>query len=209
MSRADPVRQSYDRLAPIYDRRWQSYEEATLQTVITALECQGADRLLDIACGTGELERLLLAHWPQLWFVGVDLSRGMLQQAVGKGTSPQVFWLQAEAGRLPLGDGSFDWVVCANSFHYFRQPIAALREARRVLRPGGRLVLVDWCDDYLTCKVCSWWLRWTDPAFYRTYATEECQALLRLAGWEVVHHERFRVGWLWGLMRFVCRPTLR
>src|SRR5215471_6406351 len=94
---------------------------------------------------------------------------GMLRQAVRKQIGSQVFWAQAEAGRLPLADATFDSVVCANSFHYFRLPVGALREMGRVLRPGGSLVLVDWCDDYLTCKLCSLWLRLTDPAFYRTY----------------------------------------
>jgi ubiquinone/menaquinone biosynthesis C-methylase UbiE len=130
----------------------------------------------------------------------------MLQQTVGK-VGARVSWLQAEAGRLPLADATFDWVVCANSFHYFRPPSAALREMARVLRPGGSLVLVDWCDDYLTCRLCSWWLRWTDPAFYRTYALDECQALLGQAGFQVVSRAHFRVGWLWGLMRFVCRTA--
>ena len=132
---------------------------------------------------------------------------GMLRQAVSKAVGSQVCWVQAEAGRLPLADASFDWVVCANSFHYFRQPAATLREMNRVLRPGGSLVLVDWCDDYLTCKLCSWWLRFTDPAFYRTYTRNDCQALLEQTGFQVVSREHFRVGWLWGLMRFVCRPA--
>jgi ubiquinone/menaquinone biosynthesis C-methylase UbiE len=105
---------------------------------------------------------------------------------------------------LPLPGRSFDRVFCANSFHYFREPRVALSEMRRVLRPGGLLVLVDWCDDYLTCKACSWWLRWTDPAFHRTYTLRGCQALLEGEGIQVVQRRRFRVGWLWGLMRFVA-----
>jgi ubiquinone/menaquinone biosynthesis C-methylase UbiE len=129
----------------------------------------------------------------------------MLRQAIAKGVGDRVGWVQAEAGRIPLADASFDWVVCANSFHYFRQPEAALAEVRRVLRPGGSLVLVDWCDDYVTCKLCSWWLRWTDAAFFRTYSLAECQALLEQVGFSIVQHRRFRVGWLWGLMRFICR----
>jgi ubiquinone/menaquinone biosynthesis C-methylase UbiE len=129
----------------------------------------------------------------------------MLRQAIAKRISDRICWIQAEAGKLPLADASFDWVGCANSFHYFRQPEVALAEVRRVLRPGGSLALVDWCDDYLTCKVCSWWLRWTDPAFYHTYSLPECATLLEQAGFQIVHHHRFRVGWLWGLMRFVCR----
>ncbi len=102
----------------------------------------------------------------------------MLRQAIGKGIAERIGWVQAEASKLPLADATFDWVVCANSFHYFRQPESALAEVRRVLRPGGSLVLVDWCDDYVTCKLCSWWLRWTDAAFFRTYALGECQAAL-------------------------------
>jgi ubiquinone/menaquinone biosynthesis C-methylase UbiE len=79
----------------------------------------------------------------------------MLKHALAKGVGPHVTLAQADAHRLPLADATFDWVVCASSFHYFRQPQVALREMRRVLRPEGRLVLVDWCDDYLTCKLCS------------------------------------------------------
>jgi ubiquinone/menaquinone biosynthesis C-methylase UbiE len=131
----------------------------------------------------------------------------MLRQAIAKRIGDRTCWIQAEASKLPLADASFDWVVCANSFHYFRQPVVALAEMRRVLRPGGTLVLVDWCDDYVTCKLCSLWLRWTDAAFYRTYTLRECQALLEQAGFGIVENRRFRVGWLWGLMRLVCHGS--
>lgn len=113
--------------------------------------------------------------------------------------------MQAEVRRLPFPDGLFDHVICANSFHYFRTPVECLREMRRVMRPGGELVLVDWCDDYLVCKLCSLWLRLTDPAFYRTYSLAACEKLLHEADLEVRGRERFRIDWLWGLMRFTCR----
>ena len=66
MNHPDPVIESYDRLAPIYDRRWHSYEEATLHAALEALSCRPGQRLLDLACGTAELERLLLAREPGL-----------------------------------------------------------------------------------------------------------------------------------------------
>jgi len=200
-----PVGPVYDRLAPVYDRRWRTYEDATLHAALGVFRPQDSQRLLDVACGTGELERLLLSRCPQTRILGADLSLGMLRQAVHKDIGPRVCWLRAEAGRLPLADGTFDGVFCANSFHYFRSPVRALHEMRRVLRPDGVLVLVDWCDDYLTCKLCGWWLHWTDPAFYRTYTLAECRNLLQQAELEVIDTQRFRVGWLWGLMRFVCR----
>jgi ubiquinone/menaquinone biosynthesis C-methylase UbiE len=201
----NPVTPVYDRLAPIYDRRWRSFGDATLRAVLDALDYRGDERILDVACGTGELESRLLARWPALHIVATDLSSGMLNQAVEKDKKRHVFWIHADVANLPLADNSFDFVFCSSSFHYFRSPTRSLQEMYRVLRPGGALVCVDWCDDYLTCKACSWWLRWTDPAFYRTYALRECHTLLEQTGFQVVQAKRFRISWLWGLMRFVCR----
>lgn len=201
----DAVREEYDRLAGEYDRRWRPYIDATLQAVLEAVALEGRESLLDIPCGTGELEPRLLERWPHLNIVGADLSARMLQQARAKDASGRVRWIEADATRLPLGDAAFDVVVCASSFHCFRQPQAALDEFHRVLRPQGRLMLVDWCDDYFTCKLCSLWLRWTDPAFYRTYALGDCRTLVEQAGFRVERGERFRISPLWGLMRLVCR----
>jgi hypothetical protein len=76
---------------------------------------------------------------------------------------------------------------------------------RRVLRPGGSLVLVDWCDDYVACKLCSVWLRWTDPAFHRTYSLAECEQLLRRVAFDPITSTRFRAGPVWGLMRLFAQ----
>jgi ubiquinone/menaquinone biosynthesis C-methylase UbiE len=60
----DPVMASYDRLANVYDRHWRSYEDATLHATLEAISCRPAERLLDVACGTGELERMVLERCP-------------------------------------------------------------------------------------------------------------------------------------------------
>jgi ubiquinone/menaquinone biosynthesis C-methylase UbiE len=202
-----PVRSEYDRLAPHYDQRWRPYIDATLRAVLESISLNGREEVLDVACGTGELERLLLERWPDLRITGADLSPGMLQQAKSKNAGKQVTWLQADAASLGLPDRQFDWVICANSFHYFPQPLEALRQMRRVLRPEGTLVLVDWCDDYLACKLCSVWLRWTDPAFHQTYSLYACREMLNAAGFEPIAATRFRTGWVWGLMRLVGRRS--
>ncbi|MBI2806282.1 MAG: class I SAM-dependent methyltransferase [Planctomycetes bacterium] len=129
----------------------------------------------------------------------------MLKQASKKPSNEGVVWIQADAASLPFPSESFDHVICANSFHYFPAPLKALREAYRVVRPGASLVLVDWCDDYLSCKLCKIWLRLTDPAFCRTYSFAQCKSLLEDSGFALVRGDRFRAGWIWGMMRFVCR----
>jgi ubiquinone/menaquinone biosynthesis C-methylase UbiE len=129
----------------------------------------------------------------------------MLRQAATKLAAKPIRWVPADVHHLPFADESFDCAICANSFHYFHSPVDALCEIRRVLRPGGQFVLVDWCDDYLSCKLCSWWLRLTEPAFHQTYTLASCRSLLQRSGFAVRHADRFRENWLWGLMHFDCR----
>ena len=135
------ARREYDILAPIYDRRWRRYIDATLRAILERVVFQGQERVLDIPCGTGELERMLFSRWPRLDVVGVDISPGMLRQADAKLRGECVSWVQADAIHLPFPDEYFDCAICANSFHYFRSPLASAREFHRVLRPGGWLVL--------------------------------------------------------------------
>jgi|SRR5581483_1949610 len=202
----EPVQAVYNALAPDYDRRWRRYIDLSLDKVMAVLSLRGDERVLDVACGTGELERCLFATWPGLHVTAIDLSPQMLRQARAKRIGGDVTWIEGQASALPVANHEFDLVVCANSFHYFRQPDLCLREFRRCLVPTGRLVLVDWCDDYVMCKVCSIWLRWADPAFYSTYTAHACHAMLRHTGFDILYAEKFKVSWLWGMMLMVASP---
>jgi ubiquinone/menaquinone biosynthesis C-methylase UbiE len=202
------AREEYDQLAPAYDRRWSSYIEATLRATLDGLELPAGGRVLDLAAGTGELARRLLSRQPGLAIVGADLSAAMLARAFDKLTGRAWSPVQADAARLPFAARSFDAVLCTSAFHLFPGPGAALAEIRRVLRPGGMLTLTDWCDDYLTCKLCSLWLRLGDPASRRAYTLRECCGLLEAMGFEVVDARTFKINWLWGLMRLEARRPL-
>jgi ubiquinone/menaquinone biosynthesis C-methylase UbiE len=193
-----PAQAEYDQLAPVYNERWASYTEATLRATLDGLKLRRGDRVLDLASGTGELTRRVMDRPPDLFIVGVDISRGMLS----RGTGDRV---QGDATRLSLASGTFDQVLCTNAFHMFPRPEAALAEIHRVLRPGGTLTLTDWCDDYLTCKLCSLWLQLTDRAFHRAYTLRECRGMLARAGFVVVTARKFKINWLWGLMRLEAR----
>src|SRR5262245_12371823 len=198
----DPVVKRYDELANDYDRRWRDYTCATLDALVPWLALAGNARVLDVPCGTGALEERLQVESPNVEVVGVDASAAMLKHARAKAACKACRWVQTDVHSLPFDDGAFDVVVCANSFHCFDRPADVLAEFARVLRPGGRLLILDWCDDYFLCKLCGVWLRWFDPAFRRVFTSTECTRLIADAGFIVRRRRRFRRGLIWGLMMF-------
>ena len=142
------VREQYNEQASIYDRRWSNYINTTLSFLQSWTEIANDEIVLDIACGTGELEKFLLQKNPEQRITGVDISEEMLNKARQKlSVYSQVSWQTARATELPFGDRSFDVVMCASAFHYFDDPLASLIEMKRVLKPDGRVVIRDWCKD--------------------------------------------------------------
>lgn len=201
---ADPLVAEYAKAAKHYDEKWAFYVEATTRETLRRLPLAAASRVLDVGCGTGELLRRVRANVPDAVLAGLDPVPEMLDVAREK-LSGRDDLRVGYADRLPWNAGTFDVVVSCNMFHYISEPLTALREMARVLRPGGALVLTDWCDDYIACRICNLYLRLTNRAFYRTYRQAECLELLKVAGYEVQSFERYKISWLWGLMTAVAR----
>ncbi|AFZ61220.1 class I SAM-dependent methyltransferase [Anabaena cylindrica FACHB-243] len=195
------VRKQYDQLAVIYDLRWKSYIANTLSFLKTWAEISPTETILDVACGTGEFERLLLDECSLQQIVGVDISDKMLAIAKQKCRAyPQVSFQIASASNLPFDNDSFDVIVSANSFHYFDDPLAALKEMRRVLKPDGKVIILDWCRDYLVCKICDIILKVFDPAHKQCYTQNEFHCLLEDADFAIYRATKIRLGVFWGLM---------
>ena len=117
--------------------------EAVEQAVLAAVG-PAPGRLLDIGTGTGRLLELLAPRLDR--GLGVDASRAMLALArsrLAKAELAHCAVRQADMYRLPLPDGGFDTAILQMVLHYAEDPAAAVTEAARVLRPGGRLLIVD------------------------------------------------------------------
>ena len=199
---ADPVVAEYAKAAGRYDEKWAFYVEATTRETLRRMPMTPSARVLDVGCGTGELLRRLRAKYPDAVLAGLDPVAEMLAVAKDKLSGKEDLRI-GYADSLPWRRASFDVVVSCNMFHYITHPIEALHEMARVLRPGGTLVLTDWCDDYIACRVCNLYLRLTNRAFYKTYRQAECLDLLHRAGFTDVRLERYKISWLWGLMTAV------
>lgn len=111
--------------------------------MLEAAAVSAGDRVLDVACGTGILTRAAAARVRTPGAVtGVDVNPGML--AVARRQAADIDWREARAEALPFEDGRFDAVLCQFGLMFFDDRVAALREMRRVLRPGGRLAIAVW-----------------------------------------------------------------
>ncbi|WP_144187034.1 class I SAM-dependent methyltransferase [Elioraea rosea] len=102
--------------------------------------------ILEIAAGTGALTRMIAARVPaEARIVATDLNPPMLDQAAARlAGDTRIAWQQAEASALPFGNARFDVVACQFGAMFFPDKEQAYREARRVLKPGGRLLFNVW-----------------------------------------------------------------
>lgn len=198
------VRPKYDALAAIYDARWAGYIRDSHNHVLGRVVLRPGDTLLDVGCGTGQMLEAVSRAWPGASgrdaprLIGLDRSREMLMVARRR-VHAGVHLIEGDAERLPTASATVDVVVSTSAFHYVRDVSAALRECRRVLRGGGRLVLTDWCADYWTVRALGAWCRRRDPAFSSISTTAEWDRLLTDAGFNEVRVERYRLSWFWGM----------
>lgn len=126
-----------DRFVPALFGQWGA-------VVADAAEIRPGQRVLDVACGTGALTRAVFARLDgQGSVTGLDSNPEML--AVARERLSRIRWLEGAAEALPFGDGEFDAVVSQFGLMFFDDRVGALREALRVRRPGGRLVVAV-CD---------------------------------------------------------------
>lgn len=189
----------YDRLAAGYDARWSFYVATTQTATLDRLPRRDYPRVLDLGCGTGGLLAAMADEHPTATYCGLDLSSAMLGRARTR-LSPQILLLAGSADSLPFPSSTFDLVVSVSVLHFWLDPAVCLKEIHRVLRNGGDLVITDWCDDFVACRVCDWYLRRFNAAHVQTYTLDECKGLLSQAGFSAISAERYKISWLWGLM---------
>jgi demethylmenaquinone methyltransferase/2-methoxy-6-polyprenyl-1,4-benzoquinol methylase len=138
----DAVRTMFDRIAPVYDamnhamtagldRRWRA---ETARAVVSP-----GDRVLDSCCGTGDLAIACLRAGGRV--TGLDFSERMLDRARRK--SDEVEWVEGDALALPFAEGSFDAATVGFGVRNLEDLGKGLGELRRVLRPGGRLAILE------------------------------------------------------------------
>lgn len=157
------IQRQYGRFARAYDRLWAGYLSRSIRLTAEHAQTGVGSRILDAGRGTGLLlDQLGRAH-PETELVGLDLTPRMLGIAQQR-LAGRAALMVADAASLPVGNGHFDMVVSSSVLHYLPDPRRALHEWRRALRPGGQLVVTDWCRDFRTIRALDKVLRGVDRA---------------------------------------------
>lgn len=145
----DSIAQRYDRCNHLFsmgiDRGWR-------REVIKTLNPQVHQRLLDVCTGTGDLVLAFCKHSPAKDVTGLDISEAMIAHAQEKHIrldskswmrGKQVYWLRADAQETGLPSGSYDYITCAFGIRNIPDRIAALKEMHRLLKPNGKLCILE------------------------------------------------------------------
>jgi ubiquinone/menaquinone biosynthesis C-methylase UbiE len=184
----------WDKAAPRYDRQIAFFERNWFSGGREWLGERARGRVLEVAVGTGRS----LPYYPAgVTVTGIELSPAMLaiarQRAADLGRD--VTLREADAEHLPFDDASFDTVTCALALCTIPSPAAAIGEMRRVLAPGGRLLLLDHTGSTWPPLYAAQWL--AERITIRTageHFTRRQLPLVTAVGFQVVETERLKAG---------------
>ena len=192
-------RYGWDLAAAHYEALWQAQLATAQQALLTMAALRPGEQVLDVACGTGLVSfDAAQAVQPAGHVLGIDLSDRMVD-AARRHAAPSLAFARMDAEQLELPDASFDVVLCALGLMYMPEPEQALREMRRVLRPGGRMVSAVWgersrcgwapvfgiVDAEVRSEVC--------PLFFRLGQRDSLARSCAEAGFERIEQRRIDV----------------
>jgi ubiquinone/menaquinone biosynthesis C-methylase UbiE len=149
--------QKWSLRADTYDDKRYDYFRFMQRELISMAEIGSPSNFLDLGCGTGwavcYVAKLLSGKGN---FIGIDISKKMIEKSEKNANgTPNVKFYVASSDDLPLESEYFDTIICTNSFHHYLRPEKTLEEVKRVLKPKGRLYILDiTADDFFT--------RWVD-----------------------------------------------
>lgn len=144
METRDAIQQQFGAAASRYAASSYHRVSPDLDAMLEAARLQGDERVLDVGTGTGHTALHFAPHAAEV--VGLDFTPAMLAEArrlAAEGAVANVRFEEGDAMALPYADASFDRVTCRVCAHHFADPRLAVREAARVLKPGGAFLLVD------------------------------------------------------------------
>lgn len=163
MPKKEKVQEMFDHIAPTYDKLNHlmslNVDKAWRRHALKEIVDGTPQRILDVACGTGDSTiAIAKAAAEGSEVIGADISEGMMALVRGKaekaGVADRIQLQVADGEALPYGEGTFDRVTCAFGIRNFEHKEKGLSEFLRVLRPGGKAVILELSVP--RCRVVRW-----------------------------------------------------
>jgi ubiquinone/menaquinone biosynthesis C-methylase UbiE len=179
-------RKKWDRWSETYDGngRMFDYLRKAQMSLLGLADIKENLNILDIGCGTGwALGQAAKIVGNKGSFYGVDLSSGMIEKARKNFSDHANFhFLIANSESIPLDDNFFDIIICTNSFHHYLHPDKAMKEIYRLLKPCGKIYILDPTADNLAIKIADKLIRILESAHVKIYSTIEFKEMMTNAG---------------------------
>lgn len=173
----------WDSWAGTYDNKRFNFFRYLQKKAVSLVQLKEGQRFLDIGCGTGWAVRhaadVLKGNGQ---FYGIDMSEKMIEKATenSRGYKNTHFY-QAIVEKLPFEDNFFDSAICTNSFHHYLDPSKALDEVYRVLKPGGRIYIMDGTTDDILTRAVDRYIMSRQAGHVKLYSTVEYRELFAKA----------------------------
>ena len=163
--------------------------------LIDSIKLNSPSAFLDLGCGTGWAVRYTESSLKGNGrFVGIDLSKGMIEKAKSDSVGiPGVEFYEASSDNLPFDTDAFETVICTNSFHHYIQPLKALKEVKRVLKPKGRIYILDVTPDDFFIRWINRMAKAREREHVNFYSTAEFAYMFDQAGLKYVRSSGFKI----------------
>lgn len=192
--------QSYNQQANEYESRWKKYLAHTHHAFLSRIETDAGDKVIDISGGTGLLVRKLIDRdFPFEQAVVNDPSEEMLNVARNRlSDHPNITFTNNRAEELPYEEDHFDRIFCLNAFHFYQNQQHVLNRLHRILKPGGKLYLLDWNRSGFFTMVNKM-IQWSSNEFIDTRSLAEIRRMIRKSGFLLQNSE----DWSWRYWKFL------
>ena len=190
------IRRQFTRQADAYSQMRQTRDEKSLRLLVALSGISSSDRVVDVACGPGFLTLAFAEKCKHV--VGVDATDELLSIARSEATRRKIQntdFVLGDANRLTLPEKSFDAASCRAAFHHFPDPAGVLRQIRKLVRPGGKILIADMLGSADPEKAAyrDRIERLCDPTHTRALTEAEFEQMFRGADLELLHRPTSRL----------------
>ena len=178
----------FDEMSSDYSNTLGKYTEPMDNALIKELDGKNFKTLLDVGCGNGIFLSMVLNKFDAV-VSGVDISPGMIEKSKEL-LGGRAYLKIGDSEHLPWNNKSFDVVTCNASFHHYPGPELALKEMKRVLRPGGILMIADpFTPNNLLRFFVNLFIKFSKSGDVKIYSQKEMQELLEKCGFTLIKWE--------------------